>query len=60
MSEPAKKCVMPIKVRWATEEDYRKTTYQVGTLYRVTHLKPVKVASDTAAMPKRTAVPSGC
>ncbi len=61
MTEPAKKRVTPIKIRWATEEDYRKATYQVGTLYQVTHLrKPVKVGADTAAMPKRTSAPAGC
>ena len=36
MSKPSAGKVTPITLRWATVEDYRKTTYQVGTFHRAT------------------------
>ena len=36
MSKPPAGKVTPIALRWATAEDYRKATYQVGTFHRVT------------------------
>ena len=36
MSKPSAGKVTPITLRWATAEDYRKATYQVGAFRRVT------------------------
>jgi len=40
MSKPTVGKVTPITLRWATAEDYRKATYQVGTFHRVTMRSP--------------------
>ena len=47
MRESARKCVTPIEVRWATQDDYRKTVYQVGTLYRVARPDSSKAITNT-------------
>ena len=36
MSKPSAGTVTPITLRWATAEDYRKATNQVGAFHRVT------------------------
>jgi hypothetical protein len=40
MSKPTAGKVTPITLRWATAEDYRKATYQVGAFRRVTVKSP--------------------
>jgi hypothetical protein len=47
MRESARKCVTPIEVRWATQDDYRKTVYQVGTLFRVARPDSTKTIPNT-------------
>jgi hypothetical protein len=36
MSKPSEGKGTPITLRWATAEDYRKATYQVGAFHRIT------------------------
>jgi hypothetical protein len=47
MRESAKKRVTLIEVRLATRDDYQKTAYQVGTLYRAARPKSTKATADT-------------
>ena len=42
--------VTPITLRWATVEDYRKATYQVGTFHRVT-VKKAPTVTERGAKP---------
>ena len=53
MSKPTVGKVTPITLRWATAEDYRKATYQVGTFHRVT-VKSPPTANKGAAQPANT------
>ncbi len=39
MSKSPEGKITPITLRWATAEDYRKATYQVGAFHRVTVTK---------------------
>jgi len=48
MRKPAAGKVTPITLRWATVEDYRKATYQVGTFHRVT-VKRSPMADEVVA-----------
>ncbi len=48
MSKPPAGTVTPITLRWATAEDYRKATYQVGSFFRVA-LKPPTTRGDKDA-----------
>ena len=53
MSKPTVGKVTPITLRWATAEDYRKATYQVGTFHRVT-VTSLPTANEGVAKPVNT------
>lgn len=50
MSKPSAGKVTPITLRWATAEDYRKATYQVGAFRRVT-VKSQPTGNQEIAIP---------
>lgn len=53
MSEPPNKTIKPITWRYATAEDYRKATYQVGTFHRASdqqfRIRPIATISGSGS-----------
>ena len=54
MSKPTVGKVTPITLRWATAEDFRKATYQVGTFHRVTVKSPPTATEGVAKRGNKT------